>query len=61
MIDLIPMGKKAKAASRILATLHSEKKDAVLNLIADEIEANANLILAENEKDIVNRDRGLVL
>ena len=54
MTNLIEMGKKAKAASRVLATLHSEKKNAVLNLIADEIETQAALILAENEKDIAD-------
>ncbi len=54
MTNLTEMGKKAKAASRILATLHSEKKNAVLNLIADEIETQAALILAENEKDIAD-------
>ena len=54
MTNLNEMGKKAKAASRILATLHAEKKNAVLNLIADEIEAQADLILAENEKDIAD-------
>ena len=52
MINLTQMGKNAKAASRILATLSSAEKNTALYAIADEIEAQADLILAENEKDI---------
>ncbi len=52
MIDLIQMGKAGKAASRALATLSTEKKDEALLQIADELENNAALILAENGKDI---------
>ncbi len=54
MTNLTEMGKRARAASRILANLSSAKKNAVLELIADEIEAQADLILAENEKDIAD-------
>ena len=54
MTNLIEMGKKAKAASRVLANLSSAKKNAVLGLISDEIEASADEILAANEKDIAD-------
>ena len=52
MANLIKMGKSAKAASRVLATLTSEQKNAALQIIADEIEAQAGFILAQNQKDI---------
>lgn len=52
MINLVEMGKNAKTASRVLATLKTEQKNSVLHIIADEIEANADFILAQNEKDI---------
>ena len=54
MTDLIEMGKKAKTASRVLATLTSEQKNSVLHLIANEIEAQADFVLAQNEKDIAD-------
>ncbi len=60
MTNLIQMGKNAKSASRVLATLSSAEKNAVLHLIADEIEAQAEFILAENAKDIADgKDAGL--
>ena len=52
MTNLIEMGKNAKAASRVLATLTSEEKNVALYLIADEIEAQAGFVLEQNEKDI---------
>ncbi|MBC8334734.1 MAG: glutamate-5-semialdehyde dehydrogenase [Anaerolineales bacterium] len=54
MANLIEMGKNAKAASRVLATMKTEQKNAVLHLIADEIEAQADFVLAQNEKDIAD-------
>lgn len=54
MTNLTEMGKKARAASRVLANLSSSRKNAVLALIADEIEASADEILAANEKDIAD-------
>ena len=60
MTNLIQMGKNAKSASRVLATLSSAEKNAVLHLIADEIEAQAKFVLAENAKDIDDgKDAGL--
>ncbi len=52
MTNLTQMGKDAKVASRILATLTTDQKNAALHLIADEIEAQADFVLAENAKDI---------
>lgn len=52
MTDLIAMGKAAKATSRILNTLTSEKKNNALMAIADELEAQAAHILAQNAIDI---------
>ena len=54
MTNLIEMGKNAKAASRVLATLTSEEKNVALYLIADEIEAQADFVLEQNEKDIAD-------
>ncbi len=60
MTDLIAMGIEAKAASRKLATLTTAQKNGALLAIADEIEAQADVVLAENEKDIADgRARGL--
>lgn len=60
MIDLITMGKAAKAAGRRLATLTPGHKNAALLAIADELEAQAEAVLAQNELDIENgRAKGL--
>ena len=60
IIDLTLMGKRAKAASRRLATLTTEAKDAALALIADEIEVQAARVLAQNALDIADgRAKGL--
>ncbi len=60
MTDLIAMGKAAKIASRQLATLTTTQKNNALLAVADEIEAQASSILAENERDIADgRARGL--
>ena len=54
MTKLIKMGKNAKFASRVLATLTSEQKNNALHIIADEIEEQANFVLAQNEQDIAD-------
>ena len=60
MTDLIAMGKAAKAASRQLAMLTTQKKNEALLAVADEIEAQSSVILAANAKDIEDgRSRGL--
>ncbi len=58
--DLIAMGKAAKRASRALATLTTQQKNAALLAIADEMESQAAMILAQNQRDIEDgRTRGL--
>ena len=54
MTDLLQIGKAAKAASRKLAALTTAQKNAALLAIADEIEANAREILAQNALDIAD-------
>jgi glutamate-5-semialdehyde dehydrogenase len=50
--NLVEMGRAAKAASQRLATLTTDEKNAALLAIADEIEAQADEILAQNALDI---------
>lgn len=52
MTDLVAVGKAARAASRQLAVLTTKQKDAALLAIADELENQANVLLAENAKDV---------
>ncbi|GAB4265083.1 MAG: glutamate-5-semialdehyde dehydrogenase [Candidatus Promineifilaceae bacterium] len=54
MTDLIKMGQAAKNASRVLATLTTNKKNEALLAIADELEARADEILAQNKLDIAD-------
>ncbi|HSH12684.1 MAG TPA: glutamate-5-semialdehyde dehydrogenase, partial [Desulfurivibrionaceae bacterium] len=54
MTDLIKMGQAAKAAARDLATLTTAEKNEALLAIADEIEAQAEMILAQNAADIAD-------
>ncbi|MGO1297446.1 MAG: glutamate-5-semialdehyde dehydrogenase [Vibrio sp.] len=51
-MDLINMGKAAKDAAFQLAVTSTEQKNRALALIADELEANAETILAANQQDI---------
>lgn len=60
MTDLMAMGKAARAASRKLVTLTTAQKDAALLAIADELEAQAPTILAQNALDLEDgRKNGL--
>ncbi|WP_420645877.1 glutamate-5-semialdehyde dehydrogenase [Candidatus Leptofilum sp.] len=60
MTDLIAMGKAAKAAGRVLATLTTDEKNAALMAIADELEAQTETVLAQNALDIADgRKKGL--
>ncbi|MGC8781726.1 MAG: hypothetical protein ACP5UQ_12765, partial [Anaerolineae bacterium] len=60
MIDLATMGQQARAASRQLAILRTDRKNAALLAIADAIEAQAPTILAQNALDIADgQARGL--
>ncbi len=52
MTDLIAMGKAAKAASRKLATLSTQRKNEALEAIARELEAQAGAVLEQNRLDI---------
>lgn len=60
MTDLVAMGKAAKAAGRVLATLTTDEKNATLLAIADELETQAEAVLAQNALDIADgRKKGL--
>ncbi|PID58545.1 glutamate-5-semialdehyde dehydrogenase [candidate division KSB3 bacterium] len=60
MRDLVQMGQAAKAAGRKLAALTSERKNAALLAISDELTAQSAGILEENAKDLEQgRARGL--
>ncbi len=52
--QILDLGRRARAASRLLARLSSEQKDAALQAMADEIVAGANAILAANARDLEN-------
>ena len=59
-VNLVDMGKTAQAASRQLATLTSDVKNKALLAIADELEARADEVMAENALDIADgRAKGL--
>lgn len=55
-VDLVAMGQAAKAAGRQLATLRTEVKNRALAAIADELEAQAPAIMAENAQDIAQAE-----
>ncbi|PKO22635.1 MAG: glutamate-5-semialdehyde dehydrogenase [Chloroflexi bacterium HGW-Chloroflexi-1] len=60
MTDLVQMGQAARTASRRLATLTTGQKNAALRAIADELEAQAGTVLAQNALDIADgRAKGL--
>ncbi|WP_260261179.1 glutamate-5-semialdehyde dehydrogenase [Vibrio intestinalis] len=59
-MELINMGKAAKDAAFALATASTAQKNQALAIIADELEANADVILKANAKDIeLGREAGL--
>lgn len=59
-MELIQMGKAAKEAAFHLATASTAQKNKALASIADELEANADVILAANAQDIAKgREAGL--
>lgn len=58
-MQLIEMGKAAKLASYQLAITDTKTKNYALQLIADELEAKSEQILAANEKDL-EAARGIV-
>ena len=59
-VDLVDMGRRARTASRHLATLTTDEKNAALMMIADEIEAQSETVLAQNALDVeAARAKGL--
>lgn len=59
-IDLQEMGRSARAASRTLALLSTEQKNAALHVIADELDTQADAILSQNALDVHEADaRGI--
>ncbi|MFZ7315023.1 glutamate-5-semialdehyde dehydrogenase [Avibacterium avium] len=52
MTNLVEMGKQAKQAAFVLAQCSEKEKNHALQCIADQLEQQADRILAENEKDI---------
>ncbi len=59
-VDLEEMGRAAKTASRKLATLTTAQKNAALQAIADELEAQAAQVIAANALDLNDgRAKGL--
>jgi glutamate-5-semialdehyde dehydrogenase len=58
--QILKIGADAKAASRELARLSSRKKNAILEAMADELDAQRAFIQAENAKDLAaGREAGL--
>lgn len=58
--QLIEMGKAARAASRVMAILTTDQKNAALLSIADELESQTATVLAQNALDIADgRAKGL--
>jgi len=53
-VDLEAIGQRARAASRILATLTTDQKNAALEAIAAALEAETPTVLAQNARDIAD-------
>ncbi len=59
-MTVVEMGKRAKAAARVLASSDSMLRTKALLALADALEANCDFILRENEKDLqAGRDAGM--
>ncbi|HEX4988459.1 MAG TPA: gamma-glutamyl-phosphate reductase, partial [Candidatus Binatia bacterium] len=50
--EAIRLAKQAKAASRQLAPISSAEKDRALHVMADQLEAQNDYLIAENKKDL---------
>ncbi len=60
IVTLESMGQAAKAASRRLSVLTTEQKNTALQVIADELEIQADTVLAQNAVDIADaRAKGM--
>ncbi len=55
-LQVLEMGRKARAAALELTKLSSETKDQILLAMADELEAQTSAILTANEKDLASAD-----
>jgi len=54
------LGRRARSASRLLARASTGEKNAALLAIAEDLESNAEALMAENAKDLAaGRDKGL--
>ncbi len=54
------LGKRARAASRVLAAANTGTKDTALNAIADDLDKNRDLLMTENRKDLeAGKQKGL--
>lgn len=51
-MDLNTLGKQAKAASRLMGTLGTAKKNEILLAVADRLAADSEALLAANEEDM---------
>lgn len=59
-MTMTEMGKRAKAAARVLASSESNLRTKALEALADALKANCDYILAENEKDLqAGREKGM--
>ena len=56
--DLIDTGKRAKTAAYILQSFSHEEKQKGLLAAADALEENADIIIAENKKDVEKAESG---
>lgn len=54
--DLTALGRAAKAASRHLAVLSTERKNAALHAIAEALEAQADAVLTQNALDVADAE-----
>ena len=50
--SILDLGRRARAAARVLLSLTTDRKNAALHAMADEIDASSVLILAANDKDV---------
>ncbi len=54
------LGKRARAASRLLAAANTGAKNAALHAIADDLDNNRDQLITENQKDMVaGKEKGL--
>ena len=58
VIDMVAMGRRARAAAYQLAGLTTEQKNHALSLIADRLEAGRDVIVAANRVDIAQAEAG---